>query len=57
EAERKPKTIKVIRAGAAAAAQPRKTMPKISAPTIHMESHVDKLERELQEIEKKLRSL
>ncbi|MBI2580321.1 hypothetical protein HYV85_00755 [Candidatus Woesearchaeota archaeon] len=57
EEERKPRTIRVIRAGAAAATQPRKTMPKISAPTIHMESHVDKLERELQEIEKKLRSL
>ena len=56
EEERKPKTTKASKAGAAVA-QPKKLMHKISAPSIHVESHVDKLERELQEIEKKLQSL
>ncbi len=54
--ERKPKTAKAGKA-IAVVSQPRRLMPRISAPTVHMESHVDKLEKELQDIENKLKSL
>ncbi len=56
EEESKPKAAKASKAGPAVAQQ-KKLMLKISAPRIHMESHVDKLEKELQEIENKLKSL
>ena len=59
EREPKMKAAKAAKASAAGAAvaQPKKLMPKISAPSFHAESHMDKLERELRNIEEKLKSL